>query len=242
MSEINKPRGYIQLPLPFYAQERNTFENFYPGSSNSKFLNYLRQFLLNKEFEHHCIYIWGHSFVGCSHLLQASYHAAKNNNTQSIYIPLNFIQKTHEPACLRQMVDYQLVCIDALDCIAGLLDWEEELFHLYNNLQTQNAAIIFAAHQVPHKLNLKLPDLVSRLNSGLLFQIHELTDQEKIFALQLRAQLHGLVLPDTVAQFLLLRLVRSPHILFNTFEKLDRASLTQQRKLTIPFVKSVLNL
>ncbi len=67
-------------------------------------------------------------------------------------------------------------------------------------------------------------------------------DEEKLLALQLRGKLRGFELPEDVGRFLLKRLDREMRTLFMTLDQLDRASITAQRKLTIPFVKEILGL
>ncbi len=65
---------------------------------------------------------------------------------------------------------------------------------------------------------------------------------KKILALQLRAKLRGFELPEDVGRFVLKRLDREMQTLFKTLDELDRASIVAQRKLTIPFVKDILEL
>lgn len=231
----------LQLPLPFYQQENNTFENFYPAS-NPILIKNLKNMITTPTSSFHSLYMWGHPGVGCSHLLQASYLEAQKKGLKAIYISLDEIKKTYSPDCFQQLADYQLVCIDEIGEIARLRQWEEALFHAYNTAMGQQAIFILAAHEVPNQLAFSLPDLTSRLNSGLLFQVHELNDEEKIQALQFRASLHGLVLSEAVGQFLLSRLARNLKALFAILDKLDHSSLSHQRKLTIPFVKEVLSL
>ncbi|MBA1845318.1 DnaA regulatory inactivator Hda, partial [Escherichia coli] len=55
-------------------------------------------------------------------------------------------------------------------------------------------------------------------------------------------RLRGFELPEDVGRFLLKRLDREMRTLFMTLDQLDRASITAQRKLTIPFVKEILKL
>ncbi|SUG19040.1 Chromosomal replication initiator protein DnaA [Salmonella enterica subsp. arizonae] len=52
----------------------------------------------------------------------------------------------------------------------------------------------------------------------------------------------GFELPEDVGRFLLKRLDREMRTLFMTLDQLDHASITAQRKLTIPFVKEILKL
>jgi DnaA family protein len=70
--------------------------------------------------------------------------------------------------------------------------------------------------------------------------LQPLEEPEQIAALQLRAQLRGLELPDETAQFMLRRLPRDMAHLYDFLDQLDQASLIAQRRLTVPFVKEVL--
>ncbi|SPX16697.1 DnaA-like protein hda [Escherichia coli] len=77
---------------------------------------------------------------------------------------------------------------------------------------------------------------------GQIYKLQPLSDEDKLQALQLRARLRGFELPEDVGRFLLKRLDREMRTLFMTLDQLDRASITAQRKLTIPFVKEILKL
>jgi DnaA family protein len=70
--------------------------------------------------------------------------------------------------------------------------------------------------------------------------VHNLSDEDKQQALQMRARARGLELGDEVAQYIIQRLPRDTNELFWQLQRLDHASLAEQRKLTIPFVKKVL--
>ena len=86
-----------------------------------------------------------------------------------------------------------------------------------------------------------LPDLVSRLQACTSFQLRLLTDDDKQKLLQQKARLRGMELPDEVARYLLNHQDRDIRALVATLDKLDKATLVHQRKLTIPFVKEILN-
>ncbi|MCY1172809.1 DnaA regulatory inactivator Hda [compost metagenome] len=132
------------------------------------------------------------------------------------------------------------MCIDEIDLIAGHPTWEEALFHLFNRLRDSGRKILLSASVAPRELPVKLPDLKSRLTLSLIFQLHALTDEEKLRALQLRASRRGLHLTDEVGRFILTRGARSMTFLFDLLDELDKASLQAQRKLTIPFLKETL--
>uniref|UniRef100_UPI002B1D6593 HdaA/DnaA family protein n=1 Tax=Pseudomonas marginalis TaxID=298 RepID=UPI002B1D6593 len=85
-------------------------------------------------------------------------------------------------------------------------------------------------------------DLASRLDWGLIYKLHPLSDEEKIQALQLRARMRGFELTEDVCRFVLKRLDRKMGTLFDILNELDHESIVAQRKLTIPFVKDILKL
>ena len=70
--------------------------------------------------------------------------------------------------------------------------------------------------------------------------LRSLDEPGVLAALACRARGRGLELPDETAQFLLRRFPRDLPTLFSLLDTLDTASLVEQRRLTVPFVKSVL--
>ena len=78
------------------------------------------------------------------------------------------------------------------------------------------------------------------LNPVLYIILQALDDSQRLQALQLRAKGRGFDLPDDTGQFLMRRVARDMTALFNLLDKLDEASLSAQRRLTIPFVKTIL--
>jgi DnaA family protein len=230
----------MQLTLPIHPPDASSFENFYTDRHNTILLHFLKKFSLKTGEPY--IYIWGNSGAGCTHLLHACCHAAQQQGFSVAYLPLGTIQKTSSPEILQGLEAVDMVCIDELESIATEILWQESLFHFYNRMQEQRQHLVIAAKNVPHHLNFSLQDLVSRLAGGVLFQVRELDDSERLVALQQRARLRGLEFSDEVGQFLLLRLPRHSKALFSVLEQLDRASLSLKRKLTIPLVKTILDL
>ena len=141
---------------------------------------------------------------------------------------------------LDNLEQFELVCLDDLDAVAGRADWEEALFHLFNRLRDSGRRLLLAASASPRELPVQLADLQSRLTLALVFQLQSLSDEDKLRALQLRASRRGLHLGDDVGRFILTRGERSMSSLFELLERLDQASLQAQRKLTIPFLKETL--
>jgi DnaA family protein len=227
-----------QLSLGLELNYTKTLENFYPGSN----LELVRaiEALLEGETENF-IYIFGPEGLGKSHLLQAACHEAKRLCVSSIYFSLAEVCQ-HPEAALENLEELSLVCLDDLDAIVGNRAWEEKLFHLFNAMRSRGSHLVVAAKRPARELNFALEDLKSRLGWGLTFKIHSPTDKDIAGAFLARAQMHGLIVPSDVIEFLMNRLPRSIQGMMNIFDQLNKASMVEQRKLTVPFVKQVLGL
>ncbi len=227
----------MQLTLGIKLRDDATFDNFY-GGGNEAVITALQQFLTHPQEQF--IYLWGRSGVGCSHLLEACCHQLHANHKPVVYLQMD--DKNLAPAVLQDLETLDLVCIDNIEAVLGNPQWEEALFHLYNRIRDSQSRLLIAATQPPARLSSQLPDLKSRLAWGLCFQVKGLNEQQLICALQLRAAHRGLSLPQEVATYLMRHFPRNMASLFEIFEKLDHASLAEQRRLTIPFVKKTLDL
>lgn len=226
----------IQLPLNIQLRIDSTFASFYEAD-NHQTVRALMQ--LARGQDEPFLYLWGAKGSGKSHLLQATCHAANQINVPAVYLPL---AEWHSlsPVVLQDLEKIPLVCLDDIHSIAGQKIWEEALFHAFNRIKAAGTRLLVSAESSPLTIELKLPDLKSRLAWGVTYQLNRLNDENKLNALMLRAELRGLSLNKTVGRFLLSRCPRDMTELFHTLERLDNASLAKQRRLTVPFVKEIL--
>ena len=233
---LNTP---AQLSLPLYLPDDETFASFYSGENSSLLAAW--QGALQQEHGTY-IYFWSREGGGRSHLLHAACAELSQRGEAVGYVPLDK-RAYFVPEVLDGMEQLSLVCIDNIECIAGEEEWEMAIFNLYNRiLETGRTRLLITGDRPPRQLNLRLPDLASRLDWGQIYKLQPLGDEDKLLALQLRSKLRGFELPEDVGRFLLKRLDREMRKLFMTLDQLDRASITAQRKLTIPFVKEILSL
>lgn len=221
-----------QLPLRVGLRDSATFANFFTGS-NAAASHALQ--LQNEPF----IYLWGTGGSGKSHLLQAACHAVTEVGGVAAYLPMGELSAM-PPQMLEGMEQMALVCMDDVDNIVGNADWEKALFHLYNRMRDNGRHLVVAGQASPSALGLKLPDLVSRLSWGPVYQLQTLNDEEKAAALRLRATQRGMEMTPDVANYLLSHAPRDMHALFALLDELDEVSLAAQRKLTIPFVRKLI--
>jgi DnaA family protein len=99
---------------------------------------------------------------------------------------------------------------------------------------------VVSAVTAPRASGIALADLRSRMQRLATFQLRGLDDAARMEALQLRARHRGLELPDETARYLMSRSRRDMRSLYELLDRLDLEALRAQRRLTIPFVKDVL--
>jgi len=221
-----------QLPLQLNLNEVYRFDNFYFSQPE------LHQALiaLCQTDTVSFVYLWGEAVSGKSHLLMACAEQAKN----ALYLPLTDLVQTASPDVLQSVEHLDLLCIDNLEAISQHQEWQEALFHCFNRLQHSGCKLLVSATHNPATISLTLPDLRSRMATALIYQLEPLDDAQKQQALIIQAQSRGLDLPEEVANYILRHHSRDMRILMTLLQNLDKASMVEKRRLTIPFVRSVL--
>jgi len=229
-----------QLTLAVQLPDDETFDS-YKSDVNQTVVAQLQHFIQHDSLTDNTpnsFYLFGINGVGKSHLLHAcSAYVASLGKTS---LCLSFSElKDLSVEVLDGLENIDLICLDDIDVIATEQQWQQAVFDLYNRLAEQNKRLIITGNQSAQQLGMTLPDLVSRLSWGFTEQVKALTDDEKVVALQFRAQQRGLLLSDDVVNFLLNRLSRDMASLIESLDVLDKASIQKQRKITIPFIKEV---
>ena len=185
------------------------------------------------------VYLWGAQATGKSHLLQALCHEFSRQEMSSVYIPLKAFD-TSDVAILKDLGALALVCVDDLDVVIHERGWEMGLFNLINVSRQAGHSLVFASQQNPAHFSGVLPDLTSRFLWGPVFKLQALDDAGKLVALHAHARQRGISLSDEVARYLLNYYPRDLVSLLEVLDRLDVSSLIAQRRLTVPFIKSVL--
>lgn len=232
-----------QFTLAVTLPDDETLHSFY-GADSSPAVAYIRQYLqpetANSGKPQPPVFVFGASGSGKSHLLYAACVQAQELGLTSQLLALDEFAQ-YSPRMLDNLEQLDLVCLDNIGAVAGDSHWQVALFDLYNRLAEHGKKLIIVADDQPTALGFTLPDLVSRLQACTVFQLRLLSDDDKQKLLQQKARVRGLDLPDEVARYLLNRQHRDIRALVDTLDILDKASMVHQRRLTIPFVKDVLN-
>ncbi len=225
-----------QLVLNVRLREDASFDNFL-GETNRQALGVFQRALAEDQF---FVLLHGGLSTGKSHLLHAACHQWQNGGQSIVNVPLADHQAL-VPEVLEGLEDFYLICLDDVDQVLGMPEWESALFHLYNRAQANGAKLLCAVSCSPARLTGSLPDLLSRLRAGVSVALAELSDVEKAEVLYSRASHRGLNISEELVRYIMSRSDRRLDQLMDTLQKLDDLSLSAKRKLTIPFVKAALD-
>ena len=219
-----------QLLLEWDVTQPQTLDNFVVGR-NQELSALISQFShatdlnLDKRF----VMIWGESGSGKSHLL----HALKEQ-TSALYLTADSAASDFDFS-----ENYHLYLLD--DCEAFSPEVQIAAFGLFNQIRENGGALIATATHPPSQLQLR-EDLRTRLGWGLIYQLHGLSDEEKIAALSLSAEARGLHLSTGVIPYLLTHFRRDMQSLTAMLQALDRYSLETKRAITVPLLRELLEL
>ncbi len=236
--------GNTQIPLAVALADHAVFESFLPAG-NDLAVDRLRS--IGSGESSGPVFVYGAQGCGKTHLLQATCAAIDARHGSALYLQLPKpepgagSEQGMKPEILDGLESFDLVCLDDLDAILGDSLWETAIFTLFNGLADNTGSLVVSANNAPAACGLRLPDLVSRLASGPVFRLASLDDAARIEALRLRALKRGFELPVDTAEFLMRRLPRDMHTLFQFLDRLDHESLAAQRRLTIPFVRQLID-
>src|SRR6185312_1231196 len=102
------------------------------------------------------------------------------------------------------------------------------------------STLLFSATAAPTQIGIALPDLVSRLSACAQARLIPLDDAARRDWLRARAQVRGLTLDDSVLDWLFAHHARDLSSLADLLERMDRAALAAQRRVTVPFLRGLL--
>ncbi|PPU91610.1 DnaA regulatory inactivator Hda [Xanthomonas albilineans] len=185
------------------------------------------------------VYLSGSTGTGKTHLALALCAAAEQAGRSAAYLPLQ-AATGRLPDALEALEGRHLVALDGLEAVAGQREDEVALFDFHNRARSAGVTLLYTAHAMPDGLALCLPDLHSRLAQCTRIVLPPLEDADRAAVLRERAQRRGLVLEDAAIDWLLTHVGRDLAGLIGLLERLDRESLAAQRRVTLPFLRRVL--
>tara|TARA_B100000686_G_C16566265_1_gene850446 strand:- start:169 stop:804 length:636 start_codon:yes stop_codon:yes gene_type:complete len=118
---------------------------------------------------------------------------------------------------------------------------EEDMFHVINHAINNNLRILIAIEKSISQLNIKLQDLLSRLNS---FHFVEIMNPDEILMNNILMKLLNdkqiSINNSEVFSYITNRINRTYLDMYQIVEKIDKFSLEKKRQITIPLIKEII--
>lgn len=216
-----------QLALELASPPAPTLDNFVVGG-NAEVVAALRAFARGDSREH-CIYLWGGSGSGRTHLLCATLQALREaGRIARLYTA---------PDGIGAAAANDAIGVDDVQHLSAPA--QIELFNIFNELSDGSGMLVVTGDVPPARLPLRA-DLQTRLAWGLVYEVHALSEDDRRRAVLGYAAARGFELPREVADYLLARVPRDLDSLRAMVDLLDRLSLEQKRAITVPLAREVL--
>jgi chromosomal replication initiation ATPase DnaA len=210
-----------QLPLPFIEKQVYAEEDFCVAPCNALARSWLEK---PAAWTNGRMVLWGEPGCGKSYML----HLWAQSAGAVIY-------QGHQLRGLAELPS-TAVAVDDADVVPE----EAALLHLLNAASEAGHPLLLTSQAPPARLDLRLPDLASRLRSSLTVEISPPDDAMLGLLLFRLASARQIVLSDPVSQFLLTRLPRTPAALREAVARLDHANLTSGSKITRALAAQIL--
>lgn len=223
--------AYPQFALELSLSDEPRLENLIVGK-NGEVLTHLYDLIVGT-FEPMCLYLWGASGAGKTHILRSLAVAE-----QARYLTA---QDFNESVVVNDTLWFLVDDVDEFDSVQ-----QANLFHLFNTVRSLPADdhrhVVVTASCAPARLpDGFLPDLRTRLGWDLVYQLHVLSDEEKTQVLTEQAAQRGLTLGSGVIEYMLRYSSRDLSKLHEFLVHLDAYSLQKKQAVTIPLLKEWLN-
>lgn len=224
----------LPLALPYPPDQR--FENFIGAPAGA--VPQLRAMAAGTSTD--WVYLSGPSGTGKTHLSLALCAAAEQAGRAPAYLPLAAARGRLRDA-LEALEDRDVVALDGLEAVTGGREDEVALFDFHNRARSNRITLLYTARATPDAVGVVLPDLRSRLSQCSRIALVPLELDQRRMVLRERAQRRGLVLDEPSVEWLLARAGQDSGRLVALLDRLDRESMAAKRRITVPFLKRVID-
>ena len=219
-----------QIPINFSFCNTKTLDN-YISENNDHLIETLKQFANNNHGQ--LIYLFGDKSTGKSHLCKAVFNIIKDTKT---YIDQHNFEILDDIDI--QNINYLI--IDDFEIILEKGNTEDKLFYYINEFILSKKSLLISSVKPTEQIDFSKNDLRSRLTSNLIFNIREISDDRKIEVLKKITKDIGWTIEENVCQYIMNHYQRDLFFLCNVLKSLDKSSLALKKKVTVPFVKGII--
>lgn len=244
----------VELPgAPLDA--RFTFDNFVVGKPNELAHAAARRVAEGGPVTFNPLFLYGGVGLGKTHLMHAIAHEiqVRDPKLRVLYLSAEqFMYRFVQALRDRQMMDFKqlfrsvdVLMVDDVQFIAGKDSTQEEFFHTFNALVDQGKQIIISADRAPGEIKDLEDRIKSRLQCGLVVDLHPTDYELRLGILQTkaenyRAQYKGLIFADGVLEFLAHRITTNVRVLEGALMRLFAFASLVGREITMELAQECL--
>ncbi len=183
------------------------------------------------------LHLWGAPATGKSHLANMLTGALQHEGQRVAFVDAQ--QSVHFSQQLTGLEAFDWVVVDHLEAALGQLENERAFFHLFNALSAKSSHLLILSRASMQEMEFCVPDLGSRLRAMVSYPLHELTQEERLKALVLRAKWRGFEVQESTLRQLLKDSPGPMGEVIGQLSRLDEAALRQGRKRSLALWKEV---
>ena len=234
---------------------RFTFDTFVVGKPNELAHAAARRVAGGRDVTFNPLFLYGGVGLGKTHLMHAIAWELRNNcpDLRVVYLSAEqFMYRFVQALRDRQMMDFKqlfrsvdVLMVDDVQFIAGKDSTQEEFFHTFNALVDQNKQIIISADRAPLEIKDLEERIKSRLQCGLVVDLHPTDYELRLGILQLKIENYlrqnpELVIADGVLEFLAHRITSNVRVLEGALMRLYAFASLVGREITLEMAQDCL--
>lgn len=241
--------GQVGINGPLDA--RFTFDNFVVGKPNEFAYAAARRVAEAASVPFNPLFLYGGVGLGKTHLMHAiAQHICKQDPERTvIYLSAEkFMYRFIRALKEQNTVDFKdmfrnvdVLMIDDVQFIGGKGATQEEFFHTFNALVDQGRQIVISADKSPSDLEGMEERLKSRLNCGLVADIHATTYELRLGILESKAEQLKVDVPQKMMEFLAHKITSNVRELEGALNRVVAHSQLVGREITLETTQEVLH-
>lgn len=223
----------MQLALEFPHRPSLGREDFLVSPCNKEAVSLVEQW---PNWPYFALCVYGPNGCGKTHLANVFANHVSNLTNFPYRIPFIRAEQLTQNKIHELYEQNRCLVIENLE---NLKD-EEALFHLYNMYRDEGGNILFTSSVAPARLNIKLPDLRSRLNIVPATEIKS-PDDDLLSALLVKLFVDRQIMPSPeIINYILANMQRTFAYARQLVQEIDNISLIRKRAISIPLIKEAI--
>jgi len=246
-----RPANDAALEISAPLDLRYTFDNFVVGKPNEFAYAAAKRVAESPTAQFNPLFLYGGVGLGKTHLMHAVAWNIReiDPNRTVIYMSAEkfmyrFIRALREQNTVDfkdQFRNVDVLMIDDVQFISGKDSTQEEFFHTFNALVDQGRQIVISADKSPSDLEGMEERLKSRLNCGLVADIHATTYELRLGILQTKAERMGVDVPLKVMEFLAHKITSNVRELEGALNRVSAHASLVGRDISVESAQDVLH-